>query len=71
MPASTDARSPEELVQLVAENPLFQSVERSHLDDLRDHLAWVSLGANEILFREGDAVDAFYFLIDGRLEVSR
>ena len=71
MTAAMDAPSPEELIRLVAENTLFQTLERIHLDDLRDQLTWVALGANEVLFREGDAVDAFYFLIAGQLEVSK
>ena len=71
MTTSLDSPSPDELIRLVAENSLFQAVERAHLDDLRDQLTWVALGANEILFREGDAVDAFYFLVSGQLEVTR
>ena len=71
MTAATDSPSPEDLIRLVADNPLFLAVDRAHLDDLREELTWVALGANEILFKEGDTVDAFYFLVVGQLEVSR
>ena len=71
MTNSSDLPSPEELVRLVAEHSLFQTVERKHLDSLRNQLIWVALDTSEILFREGDDVDAFYFLISGQLEVSK
>ena len=71
MTASTDTPSPEELIRFVAESSLFKAVERAHLDDLRDQLTWVTLDANETLFREGDVVDAFYFLVAGQLEVTK
>ena len=70
MSTTPDSPSPEELVTLVAENPLLSTIDRSHLDGLEGQLHWVPLDTGQVLFDEGDPVDAFYFLIQGRLEVS-
>ena len=67
----TDAHSPDELVQLVAETSLFREVSREHLNGLKNQLEWVSLADGEELFHEGDAVDALYVVADGWLEVTK
>ena len=68
MPNNTP--TPQELVGLIADDPLLSSIKRSLLDELQDDLSWVALGEGETLFNEGDAVDAFYFVINGLLEVT-
>lgn len=69
MTEPTAIPTPEQMVGLIIQNPLFRSVERSHLEQLSDQLGWVVLAQNELLFREGDEADALYFLVEGRLEV--
>lgn len=66
-----NARSPQELVGLIADDPLLSSIDRSYLDELQGQLSWVALAEGETLFHEGDAVDGFYFVISGLLEVSK
>lgn len=70
MPSQSDSPSPEELLRMIADNPLLHSIDRSLLHDLQDQLSWVSLKSGETLFNEGDTVDAFYFVIEGLLEVT-
>jgi len=71
MSSPTDTPSPQELVSLIADDPLFTSIDRSYLDELQDELSWVVLSEGQVLFHEGDAVDAFYFVKSGLLEVSK
>ena len=71
MPSPSNTPSPEELVNLIADDPLLSSIDRAYLDGLQDELSWVTLAEGEFLFREGDSVDAFYFVTSGLLEVSK
>jgi len=61
----------DELLRRVASNAMFQNVASAHLADLRPFLQWKTLAANEVLFHENDAVDGFYFVISGCLEVTK
>jgi NTE family protein/lysophospholipid hydrolase len=70
MPSFSKSPSPSQLLQLITEHPLLNNIDPASLQGLQDQLSWVALDANEVLFTEGDAVDAFYFVIDGLLEVS-
>ncbi len=70
MTPDSDSPSPNELLQLVNEHPLLNAIEPSRLEGLKDQLSWVALDASQVLFDEGDAVDAFYFVIKGLVEVS-
>ncbi|MDP6467400.1 MAG: cyclic nucleotide-binding and patatin-like phospholipase domain-containing protein [Pirellulaceae bacterium] len=62
---------PEELVQLVAANAMFKHVDPTHLEGLHQFLRWRTLPANQELFHEGDTVDGFYFVVTGRLKVTK
>jgi len=56
------------LIGLVAASQLFRGVHGTHLEELRGHLESVIVRADELLFREGDAVEGFYLLVEGRME---
>lgn len=71
MPSPDNTPPPQELVRLIANDPLLRSIDHAYLDELQEELSWVALAAGELLFREGDEVDAFYFVISGLLEVSK
>ena len=71
MESSLGTRSPEELVQLLAETALFRDVDRTALDGIKSQLEWVTLEDGEDLFRDGDVVDALYVVADGWLEVTK
>lgn len=71
MDSPVQLRLPDELIRLVAETSLFRSIDRTHLDGLRDQLEWVSLAPGEVLFRERDEIDALYIVAEGRLEASK
>ena len=71
MESSLNARTPDELVQLVAETSLFHEVSRAHLEGVKEELEWVTLEDGEELFHEGDVVDALYVMAEGWLEVSK
>lgn len=71
MSLSEDSPSPSELVDLIAGDPLLKTIDRAHLDAMQSELSWVALDEGEILFHEGDKVDAFYFVISGMLHVTK
>ncbi|MBC8352036.1 MAG: cyclic nucleotide-binding domain-containing protein, partial [Planctomycetes bacterium] len=71
MSLPNDTPSPQELVDLIAGDPLLSSIDRHHLDAMQGDLSWVALAEDETLFDEGDYVDSFYFMITGLLEVTK
>lgn len=70
MTSDPSPRSPSELLRLVMEHPLLCAIEPSRLERLEDQLSWVVMDVGQVLFEEGDPVDAFYFVITGFVEVS-
>ncbi len=70
MNSDSDHLTPDELLQFVTEHPLLSSIDPSSLEGLKDQLSWVALEGGEELFEEGDAVDAFYFVVRGLVEAS-
>jgi predicted acylesterase/phospholipase RssA len=48
---------------------LFKGLDAEVLEELVPQVEWLSLRSGEILFRQGDAADATFFLISGRLRV--
>ena len=71
MELPTNLHSPEDLIRLIAESSLFRNVNREHLSVLGDQLEWVSLSTGDVLFQEGDQVDALYVVAEGLLEVTK
>ncbi|HRX78849.1 MAG: cyclic nucleotide-binding domain-containing protein [Planctomycetaceae bacterium] len=71
MPSPDSAPSPQELLRLIADDPLLSTIDREYLEGLQDELGWVALAEGETLFLEGDTVDAFYFVSTGLLEVTK
>jgi NTE family protein len=63
--------SPDELIRLIAESSLFHQVNPVHLQELENQLEWVSLNSGDVLFREGEDVDALYVVAEGQLEVTK
>lgn len=70
MTSQSDSPTPSDLLRLVAEHPLLRNFHSSALESLKPLLEWVALAADQVLFAEGDAVDGFYFVVEGFLEVS-
>ena len=48
---------------------LFKGLDAEVLEELVPEVEWVSLRSGETLFRQGDAADATFFVISGRLRV--
>ena len=49
---------------------LFGELDQATFEVIRPHLTWVELAGGEVLFRQGDASDALYVLISGRLQAA-
>ena len=48
---------------------LFEGLDAEVLQELVPEVEWVSLRSGETLFRQGDAADATFFVLSGRLRV--
>ena len=59
----------EELLDLVANQPLFSHTARESLETLSNELNWVPLDDGEALFQRGVEVDSLYLLTKGILDV--
>lgn len=64
-----DARR--ELLQRLAALPLFAGLDAHTLADLADTMEWLVLPGGAELFAQGDASDALYVVLHGRLAASR
>lgn len=60
-----------ELAQRLTALPLFIGLERSALDALAAELEWLALPGGTVLFDQGEAPDALYVLLYGRLLAER
>lgn len=58
---------PEDSIALLASIPLFRSVGAPALRELAGEVTWIEFSGGETLFRQGDAGDALYVLMRGRL----
>lgn len=58
-----------EPLDLLAQVPLFHNLPPAELERLAGELRVVALPAGAILFREGEAGDSFYVVLEGRLEI--
>ena len=67
---SNSQASSDQLLQLISEHSILSEIAPSRLEALKDQLSWVTIDAKQVLFHEGELVDAFYFVIEGSLEVS-
>lgn len=56
-------------VNLLARIPFFTDLPADELDIIRDGMEVVNLEAGQILFREGDAGEHMYVLVNGELEI--
>jgi predicted acylesterase/phospholipase RssA/CRP-like cAMP-binding protein len=54
---------------LLAGTTLLGALESSAIDELTREVEWLSLLGGEALFRQGDAADALYIVVSGRLRV--
>jgi NTE family protein len=54
-----------------AEDEIFGALDEAARRNLEGELSWVYLQRDEVLFREGDAADALYIVLQGRLQVVR
>lgn len=54
---------------VLAASELFQALDEAVLDALVVEMQWLSLPGTDTLFRQGDAGDALYFVVSGRLRV--
>src|SRR5512132_3522624 len=70
-PARSDFGAPPrrtEIVRLLTE--LFGEVDEHALREIEGALEWFRLRSGELLFREGDAGDHVYIVVNGRLRVT-
>ncbi len=51
-------------------NPLFADLEPRALDELARRVEWVEVRSGQTIFSPGDAADAFYLVVHGRVRVS-
>ena len=56
-----------QLIRVLTE--LFGSLDAEAIADLESHLAWTELPGGSTLFREGDAGDDVYIVVNGRLRI--
>jgi CRP-like cAMP-binding protein/ferredoxin-NADP reductase/cytochrome P450 len=63
-------RSPTTLLAALRRNGLFRGLPEGKLGELARDAAEVDLHAGQLLFREGDAADAMYVVLDGAVQVS-
>ena len=54
-----------------AESEIFGALDGPAREAIERELAWVHLERDQVLFREGDAADALYVVLQGRLQVIR
>ncbi len=59
----------ENISTTLANAPFFAAFDESNLQELSADATFINLAADKTLFREGDAADAVYFVLEGRLEV--
>lgn len=52
-------------------SPLFRDLDRRALRGLAETAAWQELHGGEFLYRSGDAADAMYLVVNGRIRVRR
>jgi CRP-like cAMP-binding protein len=56
---------------LVSCIPLLKDIPRQQMDDVAEKLKVLSCKKGEVIFREGDAGDAVYFVLNGRVKLQR
>lgn len=61
--------SVENKIQLLKEHPCFKKLGRDELEQLVLNAEEYHVSQNAILFNEGDVVDAFYLIIQGKVEI--
>lgn len=61
--------SPERLLQVLREAPLFAGLEADDLRQIIDQLEVQAFAKGELVVRQGDRTDSLYVIIDGRVDV--
>ncbi len=56
-------------IDLIIDIPFFDKITEDDLDVIADHLIFMEIDKDEILFNEGDKGDSVYFIVAGELEV--
>ena len=49
--------------------PFFSGLSEEELEKVAEHIEFFEMDPHEILFKEGDAGDSVYFIIDGEMDV--
>lgn len=65
----TAASVPPMAAALLSNSALLGAMDRAALDELTREVDWVHLFGGQVLFRQGDAGDALYIVVSGRLRV--
>jgi predicted acylesterase/phospholipase RssA/CRP-like cAMP-binding protein len=69
LPASKELRRRRRLELVVHLLQIFKGLDSEVLEELVPEVEWVSLRSGETLFRQGEAAEAVFFVINGRLRV--
>lgn len=66
---SVEDRLRETITEFLVSFPFFESLTSDELTVVADHLNFMNVAPGTILFKEGDAGDCVYFVVDGELDV--
>lgn len=56
-------------IDIIIDIPFFDKITEDDLNVIADHLIFMEIDKDEILFKEGDKGDSVYFVVAGELEV--
>ena len=56
-------------IDIIVDIPFFDKITEDDLNVIADHLIFMEIDKDEILFKEGDKGDSVYFVVAGELEV--
>lgn len=61
--------SKDELVNYLRSHTIFSDLEPAHIEILANHAEEKVFAADDLLFRQGDAAENFYILVDGSIRI--
>lgn len=67
--ATYPSAPPPDVLQFLAEVPVFSGLEPRTLADVAQQIEWRHIHGGSVLFRQGDVGDALYMVVSGRLRV--